>query len=90
MSSLPPWIRRYLFQYERFTPVCPPALDYKLASERPAPVNCGSHFERTDGTRRGERTARISAKMSEVQGKVVSVFNLIKHYAVKAYGGVDV
>jgi hypothetical protein len=24
------------------------------------------------------------------KGKVVPVFNLIKHYAMKAYGGVDV
>jgi hypothetical protein len=26
----------------------------------------------------------------KVKGKVVSVLNLIKHYAMKAYGGVDV
>jgi hypothetical protein len=25
-----------------------------------------------------------------VKGKVAPVFNLIKHYAMKAYGGVDV
>jgi hypothetical protein len=27
---------------------------------------------------------------NSVKGKVVPVFNLIKHYALKAYGGVDV
>jgi hypothetical protein len=26
----------------------------------------------------------------QVKGKVVPVLNLIKHYAMKAYGGVDV
>jgi hypothetical protein len=28
--------------------------------------------------------------VSKVKGKVVPVLNLIKHYAMKAYGGVDV
>jgi hypothetical protein len=27
---------------------------------------------------------------SQLKGKVVPVLNLIKHYAMKAYGGVDV
>jgi hypothetical protein len=27
---------------------------------------------------------------NEIKGKVVPVLNLIKHYAMKAYGGVDV
>jgi hypothetical protein len=29
-------------------------------------------------------------KVSQVKGKVVPVLNLIKHYAMKTYGGVDV
>jgi hypothetical protein len=29
-------------------------------------------------------------KTVKVKGKVVPVLNLIKHYAMKAYGGVDV
>jgi hypothetical protein len=31
-----------------------------------------------------------SALSVKVKGKVVPVLNLIKHYAIKAYGGVDV
>jgi hypothetical protein len=30
------------------------------------------------------------AKLCKGKGKVVPVLNLIKHYAMKAYGGVDV
>jgi hypothetical protein len=32
----------------------------------------------------------FSAQVVKVKGKVVPVLNLIKHYAMKAYGGVDV
>jgi hypothetical protein len=34
--------------------------------------------------------APVGAKKGIKKGKVVPVFKLIKHYAMKAYGGVDV
>jgi predicted ribosome-associated RNA-binding protein Tma20 len=47
--------------------------------------------------RRGERPVVIGPLLASKKdmymsgkGKVVPVLNLIKHYAIKAYGGVDV
>jgi hypothetical protein len=37
-----------------------------------------------------EKCSRRSYKVKKGKGKVVPVLNLIKHYAMKAYGGVDV
>jgi hypothetical protein len=34
--------------------------------------------------------AQVVKKSCPLKGKVVPVLNLIKHYAMKAYGGVDV
>jgi hypothetical protein len=42
----------------------------------------------SDKTRLG--VDALKAVLVKVKGKVVPVLNLIKHYAIKAYGGVDV
>jgi hypothetical protein len=40
------------------------------------------------GNRKGKPKRQREVKVKK--GKVVPVLNLIKHYAMKAYGGVDV